>query len=173
MQGDYDIPEYAQIKIKQRKDYIFYIIFGIIIVCIFIFLSAFSLVKVDGHSMDPTLHDGEYFLGKKNEKPHRFDIVVLSEREKNNGPEKIIVKRVIGLPGDRVTNINGHLFVNNKQYNENYVAKNNRQNYDKLNWTTKVPKDHIFVLGDNRDISKDSRIVGDFKMSAVKAIKAF
>ena len=118
------------------------------------------------------LQERLYFLGKKHEKPQRFDIVVLTEREKKNGPEKTIVKRVIGLPGDRITVINGELFINNKHYREKYVVKKNKANYDKLNWTIKVPKNEIFVLGDNRDISKDSRIVGCFKKSAIKAVKA-
>ena len=80
---------------------------------------------------------------------------------------------MIGLPGDRITVINGELFINNKHYREKYVVKKNKANYDKLNWTIKVPKNEIFVLGDNRDISKDSRIVGCFKKSAIKAVKAF
>lgn len=173
MKGDFNLPDYAQIKIKDRKNIISYTIIGSIVICFFIFFSAFSLVKVSGHSMDPTLHDGQYFLGKKHEKPQRFDIVVLTEREKKSGPEKTIVKRVIGLPGDRVTVINGELFINNKHYREKYVVKKNKANYDKLNWTIKVPKNEIFVLGDNRDISKDSRIVGCFKQSAINAVKAF
>ena len=55
-------------------------------------------VKVDGHSMDPTLANGEYLLVLKHQSVDRFDIVVASEKD-DNGKTKEIVKRFIGLPG--------------------------------------------------------------------------
>lgn len=58
-----------------------------------------SPVTVDGHSMDPTLHDQERLIMYRTKDIDRFDIVVASEPD-GNGKEKLIVKRVIGMPGD-------------------------------------------------------------------------
>lgn len=101
-------------------------------IAIFIFSCNFLLVKVDGHSMDPTLHSSFFYIAKKNEKHKRFDIVVLREREKDNAASKVIVKRVIGLSGDRVSVISGHLFVNNKEYKESYLDPANTKMFKVL-----------------------------------------
>ena len=64
-------------------------------------LFLWSPVKVDGHSMDPTLANGEYLLVLKHQSIDRFDIVVATETD-DNGTTKEIVKRVIGMPGDTI-----------------------------------------------------------------------
>ena len=171
MKGDYDPPAYAKIKIKNKHSILKFSIYAALAVAFIIFICNFVLVRVNGHSMDPTLHNNQYFIAKRNEKPKRFEIVVLKERIETNGPEKTIVKRVIGLPGDTVSVIGGRLFINNREYSEKYLDTNNIKDFDKLNWTITVPKNHIFVLGDNRDISKDSRSVGCFKVSAITGVK--
>ena len=140
-------------------------------VLVIVFVFFVRAVAVDGISMEPTLQGGDRLLVQSiGYTPQRGDVVVIDGYINYGKP---LVKRVIGLPGDRVTVINGELFINNKHYREKYVVKKNKANYDKLNWTIKVPKNEIFVLGDNRDISKDSRIVGCFKQSAINAVKAF
>lgn len=171
MKGDYNPPDYVQIKVKNDHFILKFIGVIAVIASIVIFFCNFMFVKVDGHSMDPTLKTGHYFLAKRHEKPERFEIAVLKERTTNNGPSKTIVKRIIGLPGDQVSVINGRLFINNKEYTEKYLDKKNTTYYRKLNWTIKVPKNHVFVLGDNRDISKDSRSVGSFEISSIMGIK--
>lgn len=144
---------------------------GVIIIILIALFCMFSLARVDGHSMDYTFHNGEYVLLQRYQKPRRFDVVVLNEREKNNGPAKHIIKRVIGLPGDTIAVIQGNLYINNKRYAEPYLSSAHTKMYKELNWTVHVPKGHVFVLGDNRDISKDSRIVGSFKTSAIVGVK--
>ena len=79
-----------------------------------------SNVKVDGHSMDPTLANGEYLMILRHQPIDRFDIVVASETE--NGQKKEIVKRVIGLPGDTIQYENDTLYVNGKKTDEPYLA---------------------------------------------------
>ena len=78
-------------------------------------------VRVDGHSMDPTLADNEYLLVINKLPINRFDIVVASETE--NGKTKEIVKRVIGLPGDTIEYKNDVLYINGKETDEPYLKE--------------------------------------------------
>ena len=71
-------------------------------------------VKVDGHSMDPTLADSEYLLVVNHLSIDRFDIVVANEKD-DDGKTKDIVKRVIGLPGDTIQYDNDTLYINGKR----------------------------------------------------------
>ena len=97
---------------KFMKEWGFFILFMAIL-----FLSrAFFWVpvKVDGHSMDPTLANGEYLFVVKHLPVNRFDIVVASEKDED-GKTKQIVKRVIGLPGDTIRYENDQLYINGKK----------------------------------------------------------
>ena len=151
-------------------------------------------VSVDGHSMDPTLADGERLIVLRTAKIDRFDIVVAKEKEGNKTKE--IVKRVIGLPGDTITYKDDVLYVNGKKTYEPYLDKYQKAfedddlqdiySYNTLfqqlaessdafttakdgstEFTVKVPKNQYFLLGDDRIVSKDSREVGSFKKSAI------
>ncbi|EHJ57578.1 signal peptidase I [Streptococcus urinalis FB127-CNA-2] len=147
-------------------------------------------VKVDGHSMDPTLAHNERLIIVSKSKISRFDIVVAKESE--NGVKKEIVKRVIGMPGDTITYKNDILYVNGKKTSEpylnDYIKKfkedklQSTYSYNQLfqqlaeasdafttdskgstEFTIKVPKGQYLLLGDDRIVSKDSREVGTFK----------
>ena len=78
-------------------------------------------VRVDGHSMDPTLADNEYLLVINKLPINRFDIVVASETE--NGKTKEIVKRVIGLPGDTIQYEKETLYINGRKTDEPYLKE--------------------------------------------------
>jgi len=84
-------------------------------------LFLWSPVKVDGHSMDPTLANGEYLLVLKHQSIDRFDIVVATETD-DNGTTKEIVKRVIGMPGDTIQYENDTLYINGKKTDEPYLT---------------------------------------------------
>ena len=75
-------------------------------------------VRVEGHSMDPTLADGEVLFVVKHLPIDRFDIVVAHEEDGN----KDIVKRVIGMPGDTIRYENDKLYINDKETDEPYLA---------------------------------------------------
>ena len=75
------------------------------------------------------------------------------------------------MPGDRVTASNGKLYINNEELAEPYLSEENIQDFKRVNWDIRVPEDHYFVLGDNRDVSKDSRAVGSFEKSSVVGVK--
>jgi signal peptidase I len=132
----------------------------------------FAPIVVDGLSMMPTLHNGDRMIVSKLGEPERFDIVVFHAPE-----QKDYIKRVIGLPGDKVEYKNDTLYINGKAYTEPYL-----QEYkDQLNegvltedFTLNdiiekgtVPEGEIFVMGDNRRFSKDSRHIGTVPLEEV------
>jgi signal peptidase I len=130
-----------------------------------LFLAArFSLqpFTVQGQSMEPTFHNGEYILVDKLtyrfHSPDRGDVVV-AEYPLDTSLDYI--KRVIGVPGDHVVIQNGHVSVNNVQLNEPYVAA--EPDYAASDCTycnVQVPKGDLFVMGDNRNNSSDSHVWG-------------
>ncbi|KIY23391.1 signal peptidase I [Mesobacillus subterraneus] len=126
----------------------------------------FTPIEVKGASMEPTLHNEERMFVTKVGEPKRFDIVVFHATE-----QKDYIKRVIGLPGDRVEYKNDVLYINGKPYEEPYLDEMKKQLLDgpltgsfTLEETAVgakvVPEGHIFVMGDNRRNSKDSRHIG-------------
>ena len=97
-------------------------LFGLIIGAIILSrIYLWTPVRVDGHSMDPTLADREYLLVINKLPIDRFDIVVASETE--NGKTKEIVKRVIGLPGETIEYKNDVLYINGKETDEPYLKE--------------------------------------------------
>ncbi|MHC8516384.1 signal peptidase I [Sporosarcina sp. ITBMC105] len=129
----------------------------------------FTPIVVDGVSMMPTLEHGDKMIvnkiGYTIGKPDRFDIVVFHAPEK-----KDYIKRVIGLPGDEVEYRDDTLYINGKAVEEPYLDKYKAEVNDgpltedftleeKINRQT-VPEGYVFVMGDNRRKSKDSRHIG-------------
>jgi len=109
-------------------------------------------VRVDGFSMNPTLQNGEYILvnrlAYKTGHPERGDIIVFSFPA-DEGQD--LIKRVIGLPGETVKIGDGSVTINGQELQEPYIAQ------DPLyfgEWT--VPEGYLYVLGDNRNDSRDS-----------------
>ena len=110
--------------------------------------------RVQGHSMMPTLEEGEYLIINKLsyylEEPKRGDIIVLHYPRDRS---REYIKRIIGLPGDRIEIGNGQVKVNGTGLTEPYL--NGAPTYHEQSWV--VPEDSYFVLGDNRNNSSDSR----------------
>jgi signal peptidase I len=132
----------------------------------------FSPIVVDGMSMMPTLHNGDRMIVNKFGTPKRFDIVVF------HAPEgKDYIKRVIGLPGDKLEYKNDTLYINGKPYKEPYLDQYKKRLAEgplTEDFTLKdiigrdtVPKGDIFVMGDNRRFSKDSRYIGAVPLTKV------
>src|SRR5579884_1177980 len=115
--------------------------------------------KVEGLSMTPNLHNGEYILVNKIDyllhAPQRGDIIVFRAVPAGQ-PDRDFIKRVIGLPGDTVAVHNGSVYINGHRLAESYIGPAYRPQYT---WgPLKVPKNDYFVLGDNRNDSEDSHL---------------
>lgn len=125
----------------------------------FFIIFLYQPVKVEGTSMMPSLNDQErIFINKfvyRIEPIQRGDIVVFRYPR---DPSKSFIKRVIGVAGDRVRIVDGHVYVNGKLLMEDYVptAYQDDRSYRDI----VVPPDSYFVLGDHRSLSNDSRDFG-------------
>lgn len=105
-------------------------------------------------------------FGFRTENLTRGDIIAFKYPDKNpNNPPKDYIKRLIGLPGDRVRLNNGFFYINDKKIVEPYVSEAALGDYE-----TKVPSNSLFVLGDNRNNSSDSRHWGFVPFENVKGI---
>ena len=140
------------------KEYLPYVLFLVAIILFKIFI--YSPVYVNGESMMTTLHDGDIMIldivGYKTSDLKRFDIVVI-----DSGNE-LIIKRVIGLPGEDISYKDNNLYVNGKKIKDSYGTGNTDD------FEVKVPKGKYFVLGDNRENSMDSRYFGPFTRKDIK-----
>jgi len=109
--------------------------------------------RIEGVSMEPNLHDGQYLIVNKLvyyfRSPQRGDIVVFHYPR---NPRRDFIKRVIGLPGEKVEIKGEHIFINDEELEEPYTV--HEGNYA---WGPQVMgPDEYFVLGDNRNSSSDS-----------------
>ena len=131
----------------------------IIVVVILIRTYIITPVIVSGDSMKPNLNNNELLLVRKigyNESSiKRFDIVVI------NGEDEEIIKRIIGLPGEHISYKNNKLYVNDEVMQENFTFRDtNDFNLEEICTCSTIPEGKYLVLGDNRPISKDSRLIG-------------
>jgi signal peptidase I len=149
---------------------------------LFIGIFVFQPYKVDGHSMDPSLQDKErIYVSKLNHTfsylPKFGDIVIIDSRvsrartfkddvldnslfqlfKGSSNEQTFYVKRVIGLPGDSLQFKDHHVVRNGVALQESYI--NEPMDYISEDIVT-VPEKHIFVMGDNRNHSNDSRAIG-------------
>lgn len=129
----------------------------ILTVVVLVFSFAFRIIGVDGSSMEPTLHDGDWMLvSNLFYEPEYGDIVVLRKTQFMDNP---IVKRVIATEGQTIDiDFNfGRVIVDGVVYNEPYIKDFTTQRFD-MTFPQTVPEGCVFVMGDNRNHSSDSRI---------------
>lgn len=133
---------------------------------------------VSGASMYPTLHNGDRMVLSKVGDIHRFDVVILKAPDENVE----YIKRVIGMPGDTVEMKSGVLYINGKKVDQPFIntealAKQtvfiDDFTLESLTGESKVPEGKYFVLGDNRGVSKDSRMIGFIDRSAIEGKAVF
>ena len=141
-------------------------------VLLFVGINAISArIRVDGYSMEPTLHTGEFVivnrLAYQFGSPKIGDVIVFHYPR---DPQQEYIKRIIGLGGDTVRVEGGQVYVNGQRLNEPYIAAPPAYRN-----TWQVPQDSLFVLGDNRNNSSDSHNWGFVPMSYVvgKAIAVY
>ncbi len=144
------------------------VVIGALVVALVVKTFLFQAFYIPSASMEPTLEKGDRVLVNKVSYDlhdvHRGDIIVFELDEDEVGPDGIkdLIKRVVGLPGDVVESRDGVVYVNDRALDEPYLAEGTVTGdpQDSRNPAIErqtVPEDHVFVLGDNRSNSADSR----------------
>ena len=145
---------------------------GIIVAVILIRTFIATPVKVDGSSMNPTLKENDILILKKYDKSiERFDIVVINYKKTK------LVKRVIGLPGEKIkikttkvgNNYFSEIYINGEKLEENF-GKEPIQSDGLAHNEITLASDEYFVLGDNRNNSSDSRVIGPIKKKDIMGV---
>lgn len=147
-----------------------------LLIAVLIVLFLYRPVKVEGTSMMPTLQNGERLF--INQFSYRFGLGHINRGDTvvfwfPGDTSKSYIKRVIGLPGDKIEIDDGYVVVNGKKLQESYVPQRYRD--DQSYGLTTVPPNDYFVLGDHRDASNDSRAWGFVPRSYIygKAVFVF
>ena len=135
---------------------------GSLFIVVYLFIMQPHQVK--GSSMDNTFHNGEYILTNKLAykfgSPHRGDVVVFSSPDNKDID---FIKRIIALPGEKIRIENNTIYINGKALKEQYIEGQTltlEDAYLKEGQEEIIPNGHIFVMGDNRQRSSDSRMFG-------------
>ena len=123
---------------------------------------------VSGASMDPTFKTGEYLivdeLSYRFNEPQRGDVIIFKYPKDKT---KFFIKRIIGLPEEKISAVNGEVFVNNEKLDENYLID---KDFD--DFASNLKSGEYFVMGDNRQESLDSRSWGPLPEDLIRG-KAF
>lgn len=133
-----------------------------IAIALLVGLLLIQLIKptiVREHSMEPTLNEYDYIILSKQSyrfgEPKRGDIIVFhTDLVQANGREKLLIKRIIGLPGERIAISQGEVYIDGEVLAEGYT-KDGYTDTEMEELT--IPEDSLFVMGDNRQNSADSR----------------
>ncbi len=139
-----------------------------VIIILFVIQYVFSITKVVGSSMHPTLKDEEILILNKLKyrisNVKRGDIISLKYAD-----TKYLIKRVIGMPNDTISIKDNVLYINGEKYEEAYISKELKYSDFDLSSLgyTKIPENMYFVLGDNRENSLDSREIGLIKKEEI------
>lgn len=147
-------------------------------IALFIRAYIFEPVVVSGSSMDNTLANGqrlfEYKLGYRYGSPKRGDIIVLKVKEGENNfvgipdPTEVdFIKRVIGLPGETVDIKEDGVYINGKKLDEPYT-KGKTLPKSTIKFPKVIDEGKVFVMGDNRERSSDSRDIGLINISDIR-----
>ena len=138
-------------KYKQVLRSTLYSLVVVAAIAVLIATLALPVLQISGSSMEPTLNDEEIVVLLKTPNLRRSELCCFSYQN------KLLIKRVIGLPGDKINiDINGNVFVNDELLAEDYVTDKALGECD-ITFPCYVTDNHYFVLGDHRSTSIDSR----------------
>lgn len=152
-------------KWKEAREWLVTILVAVVVSLLFQNY-VFAQVKVEQHSMEESIHEGERLIENKFiyrfTKPKRGDIVIIEPE----GYDKRLIKRVIGLPGETVELKDGRVYIDGVPLEEPYAKGETHPRGDIYPFV--VPEDSVFVLGDNREVSLDSRNLGAIPYSDIE-----
>ncbi len=134
----------------------------LIVLVVNLFLA--QATRVQGQSMEPNLHDNQRLIIEKVSyhfhPPQRGDIIVIRVQNRRSDP---LIKRVIGLSGETIEIRDGHVYINSQALEESYLHQLTLGNMS----PRVISPGHVFVLGDNRGASNDSRSFGEVPFSDI------
>lgn len=189
----------SKIKFGVKKGIFNILDWGIILpicacVAVFFYSFIFIITPISGTSMYPTIEDGSNILVSYLDKVEQFDVIVFEVNEHDNfnvSSKSYYIKRVIGMPGDRVKWVDKKLYINDELIDETYLPSDYlssfgfSEDFDSLHKykndlgeeviTNVIPEGYYFVMGDNRTIngSKDSRKIGLIKEENVIGVAKY
>lgn len=160
-----------KLKEKRKKNFDNLIQFGVCLlvaaaIAYFIIHFVAQRTTVDGVSMNTTLNDKDGLIVEKLSylfgDVERFDIVVFPHYDEEKGKEVYYIKRVIGLPGETIQITDGKIYINGEVLEEDYGYYYDGKSMEGYEAAEEydIGENQYFVLGDNRNRSKDSRIIG-------------
>ncbi|MEW9097045.1 MAG: signal peptidase I [Clostridiaceae bacterium] len=176
---------------REIMEWAFVLIFSVVITFI-IKSNVFAMPMILESSMENTVFEGErifeYKLNYLFKEPERGDIIILDKYEESKGiihntytdaketldtmlgqgKKRYLIKRVVGIPGDLIDIKEGYLYVNGEKIEENYIKEQGETHPGTFSLPIKVPENKVFVLGDNREVSLDSRDLGPIDFKQVK-----
>ena len=141
---------------------------GLLLAAAVVFPVFFRSYELTASNMEPTIASGEGFTARKASSADRGDIVAFDKPAAARGPFGILVSRVVAVEGDHIESINGVLHVNGEA-TEMPVAGEETLDVG----TRIVPANHLFVMGDNRRNSADSREFGPIPEESIVAVHLF
>lgn len=138
-------------------------IVAILVVIILILYICWGITTVSGSSMYPTLHNGDTVVYSRLDRHFETGDVVLIKRP----DDEVFVKRVIAVAGDTVVIEDGKLFVNGKEIETKQAIGETIRTGEDVTYPYIVPENSVFVIGDNRENSEDSRSFGAVDVSDI------
>lgn len=159
-----------------------------VIICCVLFLFRIKTHRVSGQSMAPTFENNDRIFVTKGKVPTRYDIVTFSPKDK---PNESYVKRVVGQPGDTIWFEENKLFINHQMKAQTKAPVNDTDKraidlpdgtikidvsvavMNQLKELNNIPEDEYFLLGDNRNHSTDSRMMGLISNKQIEGVVSF
>ena len=136
---------------------------AVLVAIVLILYICWGITTVSGSSMYPTLHNGDTVIYSRLGKHFEVGDVVLVERPN----DEIFVKRIVAVAGDTVMIEEGKLFVNGKEVQTEQAIGETIRTGEEVTYPYTVPENHVFVIGDNRENSEDSRMFGAVDVSDI------
>ena len=166
-----EVPAKKYNVMREIREWLYAIVFGLAVTFV-LKMYVFDIVKVEGPSMLPTVVENDrIFLWKLGYTPKPGDIIVLRT---DADPKRPYIKRVIAVAGQEVDFRNGGVYVDGVKLEEDYLPDDVKTSVSRNDdYPMVVEEDAVYVLGDNRGVSKDSRSIGQIRDDEVLGKAAF